>query len=251
MANENRLIEDEEFILRFKNSRFFNLLFDKPEVVLIALCGSRITGVTDEHSDYDITILTTNENCKESDYRLRYNDHDVHWYYHNINHFIYTDQSLPAMNFLCPFLLGLVNESYLIYQNPKYKNVIKYIFSIKNELCEIGGRSLYQKCLNFTQVPIEAGKINKKYYTKFWGHLILISDILNNIEINKELVLAGKRIRYKKISDQQEKLIIEKIKQLKNHILNVPIDIEDVKQEIAQNINLKLSEPEKQIFVSG
>ncbi len=236
MERYSELVNDKEFIKKLKSSRFFNLLFDKPEVLLIVLCGSRITGITDDHSDYDITILTTNEKCKESDYRLRYEEHDVHWYYHNINDFIYTDEKFPAMNSLCPFLLGLTNEDYIIYKNPKYQNVIDYIFSIKKELLEIGGRTLYKKCLNYIQNPIETGVIDKKYYTKFWGHLIFISDILNNISVDKQLVLAGKRIRYKEITKQQEQAMIGKIKQLKDYIKNNPIDVEDTKENIVRNI---------------
>ena len=235
-------MKDKEFILKLKSSRFFNLLLDKPETILIALCGSRITGVTDDHSDYDITILTTNEDCHESDYRLRYNGHDVHWYYHNINDFIYSDLGQPLMNFLCPFLLGFVNSDYIIYQNPKYQKVINYILSKRRELQEIGGRRLYERCLDRIEEPMNSGCIDKKYFTKFWGHLLLISDVLNNKEINKDLVLAGKRIRYKPIAKEQEQLMIEKIKSLKLYIENNPMDIESAKQEIKREINRIVSE---------
>ena len=59
---------------------------------------------------------------------------------------------------------------------------------------------------------------------------------MNNISVDKQLVLAGKRIRYKEITKQQEQAMIGKIKQLKDYIKNNPIDIEDTKENIVRNI---------------
>lgn len=226
-------MSDEEFILKLKSSSFFNLLLDRPDTILIALCGSRITGVVDNHSDYDITILTTNENCEESDYRLRYNEHDVHWYYHNINKFVYTDLSEPAMNFLCPFLLGFITEDYIIYRNPKYEKMIEGICSVKKQLRELGSRMFYKKCKDVIDVPIKDNKIEKKYFSKFWGHLVCMYYVLTNQPINSELVLAAKRMRYKELTPQQEADIIKCVKKTKKYMeTENKLSISELKNEI-------------------
>lgn len=238
MARYDKLANDKEFIESLKNSRFFSLLFDRPEVILVTLCGSRVTGVTDWHSDYDITVLTTSVDCEKSVYRLKYQNHDVHWYYQNINDFVYIDQNnIATMNFLCPFLLGLLSEDYVIYKNPKYEAVINYIFSIKQKLLEIGGVGFYNKCANIVNPIIRDGEIEEKRYTKFIGHLVLISDILNDREVDEELVLAGKRIKYKQITNEQEQAIIEKFKSLKNYVENNPINVEELQKQIVRRIN--------------
>lgn len=227
---------DKEFVTKLQNSAFLNLLFDKPEVILVVLCGSRITGIVDDHSDYDITILTTNENCEESDYRLRYNERDVHWYYHNINKFVYTNLSEPAMNFLCLFLLGFITEDYIIYRNPKYEKMIEGIFSVKKQLRELGARMFYTKCKEIISTPLKDNKIEKKYFSKFWGHLVCMYYALTNQPINAELVLAAKRMRYRELNPQQEVDIIKCVKKVKEYMeFENKLSISELKNEI-QNI---------------
>ena len=227
---------DVDFINKLKRSKFFDLMFDKPEVVLIVLCGSRITGVIDNHSDYDITVLTTNENLEPSDYRLGYNGKEVHWYYQNIYKFVSNDETKPTMFFLCPLLMGCLRSEYVIYTNPKYHEVLDYLLSVQTQLQEIGGRMLYKKCLSYITLPLKDNHIDKKYYTKFWGQLVLASYVLKKEKINKSLVLAAKRIKYKEMTDGVMNSVIERVRILEQYVKTVFFDMEKNIKEINDNI---------------
>ena len=227
---------DIDFINKLKSSKYFNLLFDKPEVILVALCGSRVTGVVDEHSDYDITVLTTSENLSPSDYRLGYSGKEVHWYYQNICDFVSNNKTRLTMFFLCQFLIGCLTPDYIIYANPKYQELVNYLLSIQPQFREIGGRMMYNKCTLYTETPLREGHIDKKYYTKFWGQLVLASYILKKEKIDKSLVLAAKRIKYKEMTDEIMNAVIERVRVLEQYVETVFFDMEKNIKEINDNI---------------
>ena len=60
---------NDEFIADLTNSKFYRMLFDGKDVVMIYIAGSRIYNVLDDRSDYDIVVIT---NKDDQDYPNEY-----------------------------------------------------------------------------------------------------------------------------------------------------------------------------------
>ena len=216
-----------EFIEAFKNTSYYKTLIGSAEIVCIYIGGSMCCGITDERSDYDLVILTLdNEYIDASKYEyLRYKDKKVHWYYRPIEHIVRLDTKDMKAAIGTVILKGFRDEC-IIYKNPKYIDVIDNLYDTKDDISDLGARHLFEIKKEYIDDILAEGKILEKHYSKHLYQLCLASYYLLHNDPDKDFLISLKRIRWQPVSDEYKKLAVDRLKIYKDYIENNPIDFE-------------------------
>ena len=210
---------NDEFIADLTNSKFYRMLFDGKDVVMIYIAGSRIYNVLDDRSDYDIVVITNKDDQDYPKEYLTYKGKKVHWYWRNIDNFIETGQTY-TMRYYGNVLFGYIQDDCIIYKNEAYSDRIKDLFTRKNEIALSGAKLFYASQQQLVESICEKSRIDESDYTKFLGHLCVTSYYVLNEPIDKELVLKAKRIRWQPVTEEDKQKIIQRLLLLKNWIEN-------------------------------
>ena len=217
-----------EFIKAFKNTSYYQRLFDTSEVLGIYLAGSMCTGITDDRSDYDITIITLDgdDYIDASMYEyLIYNGKKVHWYYRSIKH-LFDAKHNYSKAYVGTMLLRNIREDLTIYENPKYSDILHNLYEIKDRSSVAGMYRLFEVQKAYIDEVINEGKVLEKHHTKYLYHLCLASYYLTGEEPDKDFLRVIKRIRWQPVSDEYKNLAVERLKIYKNYIEAYPIDVD-------------------------
>ena len=208
---------NSDFATEFQNSAFYHKLFDDQDVVMIYIAGSRICNVIDERSDYDLIVLTNNEDQDNPSEFLMYKDKKVHWYWRNVDTFIETGGTYP-MRYYGNVLFGYICDDYIIYKNEKYTDRINQLLEHKHEIGLNGAKLFYESQKQLVESICKKSRIDESDYTKFLGHLCVTSYYVLNEPIDASVVLPAKRIRWQPVSDEIKAKIVERLRLLKNFI---------------------------------
>ena len=216
-----------EFIEAFKNTSYYKTLISSAEVVCIYIGGSMCCGITDERSDYDLVILTLdNEYIDASKYEyLRYKDKKVHWYYRPIEHVVRTDTK-DMKSAVGTVILRHLRDECIIYKNPKYIDIIDNLYSAREVIGDLGAYHLFELKKAYIDDILVEGKILEKHYSKHLYQLCLASYYLLRDNPDKDFLRSLKRIRWQPVSDEYKNLAVDRLKIYKNYIDNHPIDFE-------------------------
>lgn len=208
---------NSDFSTEFQNSSFYHKLFDDQDVVMIYIAGSRICNVIDERSDYDLIVLTNNEDQDNPSEFLMYKDKKVHWYWRNVDTFIETGGTYP-MRYYGNVLFGYICDDCIIYKNEKYTDRINQLLEHKHEIGLNGAKLFYESQKQLVESICKKSRIDESDYTKFLGHLCVTSYYVLNEPVDSSVVLPAKRIRWQPVSDEIKAKIVERLRLLKNFI---------------------------------
>lgn len=206
---------NDEFIADLTNSKFYRMLFDGKDVVMIYIAGSRIYNVLDDRSDYDIVVITNNDDQDYPNEYLIYKGKKVHWYWRNIDNFIETGKTY-TMRYYGNVLFSYICEDCIIYKNEKYTDRINQLLERKHEIGLNGAKLFYESQKQLIESICKKSRIDESDYTKFLCHLCVTSYYVLNEPIDKELVLKAKRIRWQPVDEDTKWKIIERLRLLKD-----------------------------------
>ncbi len=215
----------DEVIKKFQKSSYYKFLIDRDDIILIYISGSRITGLEDECSDYDIVILVANgeyDDCSRYVHVRYKNTIGIHWYYHPL------DVYFTTKNNTCTAVIQLRNlcDDVILYKNPKYDIIINKLYQYKDKLSNIQIYSFLNKYKNCVNNIITDGFLKEDYYSKYLYHLCLASYYILNDKPDKEFLKNLKHIYYNKISKKYELLTIKRLKLYRDFIEQNPIDVD-------------------------
>lgn len=169
---------DGQFINDLKASPYFNRILNGHDVIMISLTSSRLIGITDERSDYDLIVITNDAEREEyvSEF-LTYYSNKVHWHYIPIMNLIANENgNLLSCSGEVEFV-GL-SEQKIIYVNPKYLKVINYLIEKKDVVAKVGVYGLVSFHARFISRILRANEIKTEDYCKFIYHLCFASYII-------------------------------------------------------------------------
>ena len=229
-----------EFIKSFKNTSYYQNLLNSAKIVCIYMGGSICSDITDERSDYDIVVLTLDdEYIDASKYEhLEYRDKKVHWYYRPIKHLFATNHN-DIKAYGGTMVMKNLRDDIIVYENPQYQNIVDYLYDIKDKLSDLGMYRLFELKKTYINEVINEGKVLEKHYTKYLYHLCLASYYLLKEEPNKDFLRILKRIRWQPVSDKYKQLAIERLKIFKNYIEAHPIDLDRAFNELYMKLNIQ------------
>lgn len=205
---------NSDFATEFQNSALYHKLFDDQDVVMIYIAGSRICNVVDKRSDYDLIVLTNNEDQDNPSEFLMYKDKKVHWYWRNVDTFIETGGTYP-MRYYGNLLFGYICDDCIIYKNEKYADKIADLLNNKRDIAINGAKLFYNAMKPLVERICEKSRIDEFDYTKYLGHLCVTSYYVLNEPIDCDVVLPAKRIRWQPVSDDTKTKIIDRLRLLK------------------------------------
>lgn len=187
----------DNIIQRFQHHKYFQRIFSiSDDVMLVFLSGSRISGVVDEYSDYDIGVFCPNYQLQDCYQRVQAQTGEViHWYYNNLEtlsgkKFIKEDKNFGLM------LVYFLNNSYVLYVNPKYQKWIDTLMNNKKIIAYHQALIFYKYMLPTIYTLINYQTILPNMYKKNIYQLCLTYYVLLEQPIDIEFLKRIKRIQY-------------------------------------------------------
>lgn len=216
-------MNNSEFIEELKASPYYDRIFKGHNVIAAYIAGSRLAGVTDDRSDYDIVVITADDKSEyyPQEY-LKYKGLKVHWYYESIYKWLFLSKdgtkysSIPS----CFGALLYLNSPQVeyIYINDKYAAVMDYISSVKADLSRTAYYLLYLNLQARIKPIIQQNEIKETDYTKYLYFVCMASYLAYNESVNTEFLKEIKRIRWQPVSDKYKQLAVERIKKYQQYI---------------------------------
>lgn len=207
-----------DLLERFKNHKYFQRIFNiSDDIIIIFLSGSRISGIVDEYSDYDICVFTPHFQMKDCFQRIQANTGEIiHWYYNSIetisgSSFIKEDKNFGLM------LVYFLEQEHILYLNPTYKNWINCILKNKIEIARHQAMIFYKYMLPTIYTFINYEFIPTNMYKKNIYQLCLTYYILLNKPIETEFLKRIKRIRYQEVQNNDVLKAYNMILELHNY----------------------------------
>ena len=216
----------KEFIEKFQKTSFFQEILQEREVIAILLLGSRIVGVIDEESDYDLVALVPNGSYQDvgKEKYLRYKDKKVHWYYTPITEW-YKQQENGVLVYLCPLQFYNLTEDFILYKNPKWEKHINFLLNKKKQISDLAARALHFYYNGYIQEIIATNTIKEKDHSKFLYHLSVASYFLLDEPLDIEFLKKIKRIRWQPVEDKYKEQAIIRLNKMQTYIQNNPINL--------------------------
>lgn len=214
----------QKFIEEFRQTPYYAALIAPENVIAIFVAGSRACGTNDERSDYDLQILTADDNDEFDDVGkrcyLRWNGVYVHWYITSISLWAkpghYTLTLYGALN-----AIMLARPEAVIYENPKYPDALSLLRNYVAEIYDAAVYSFYRWAEEYINDILSAGEIPERLYSKKIYHLCLSSYLLTGDEPDVEFLRKIKRIRWQPVSDEHKQLAIRRLQKLKDNVVGV------------------------------
>lgn len=235
------VVSNSQFITDLKVSKYYQRMFLKYDVIMIYLAGSNLAGVTDDRSDYDLIVITTDSpNLESPNECLKYEDIKVHWYYRNIADFIKDYQNKSVLEIVGNVIFSNISEETIVYKNENYLKIIDFLFDNKDEISKLGALNIYTSLNNYVNSILEGEEIKEQHYSKLLYHLCYASYVLTQEEKDIEFLKSIKRIRWQPVSDDYKNKAVKRLKLSKEYVENIKIDIEASIQEIKQQLKIIL-----------
>ena len=230
----------EQFMNDIKASPYFERIVGGHDVIMVSLTGSRLIDITDERSDFDL-IVVTNDNEREeyvSEY-LKYYSKKVHWHYVPVTKIIANeDGNLLTCNGEVEFI-GL-EASKILYVNPKYLKVVSFLLESKATIATVGAYGLVRFHNELIDRILAANEIKPESYCKYIYHLCFASYVLLSEEPQASFLTAIKRIRWKPVSDEYKALAVERIRLLRDYVAEHPLDLNEIIRTFNEHVSAML-----------
>lgn len=157
-----------KFISDFTSSSYYKqIITTYPEVVAAYIGGSRVYGLENEHSDYDITVIVNEDSAFYNpigQHYLTYKGTTVHWYFLTVNQLLSEDY-IDIYEYLGRLTLCQVNKNNtFIYKNPKYENLLTFLLVKCDTLAKIWSTRIFQESPQKIEKLIKA--VNQEYTSK-------------------------------------------------------------------------------------
>ena len=207
-----------DFITDLKQSKYYNNILDKHDVIMLYVSGSRIIDVTDERSDYDLIAVVNESEVVESEEFLIYNGVKVHWYYIPLSEFI-AQKGNHSLRCYGAVLFANIRDEVVVYINPAHEALSNFLITTKNIIACNGMKNFCDRQARLIQSVVEAGEVLPEHYTKILGHLCVTSMAATGERISDEtrnFLREIKRIRWQPVSDEAKKWCVERLKLLKH-----------------------------------
>ena len=202
----------------FKESEYYKRIFKNHKVVILYVSGSRLCGITDERSDYDL-IAIVDEDIQETNPNefIMYEDSiKIHWYYRSFKTFKDLSVNGTNLNIIGGIQFRNLNSDAILYQNEEYESQINELLSEKETISNNSCKALYNRLSKLVDDIISDNAISEKNYTKMIYHLCVASYYLNGDEPDISFLKKIKRIRWQPVSDEYKILAVERLKILKS-----------------------------------
>lgn len=223
----NNLIE------RFQQHKYFQRIFNiQDDIIMIFLSGSRISGIIDEYSDYDIGVFCPNYQLQDCYQRVQAASGEViHWYYNNLEtlsgkHFVKEDKNFGLM------LVYFLEKSFVLYTNPKYDNWISTLFENRETIAKHQALLFYKYSLPTIYDLINHKTILPQKYKKNIYQLCLAYNILLNKPIDSDFLIRIKRISHQAPDSNDISKAYEIIMQLHNYCQSLDYNYEQESQKL-------------------
>ena len=204
----------------FKESEYYQRIFKNHKVVLLYISGSRLCGITDERSDYDLISIVDEDNPEMCPNEfIMYDDSiKIHWYYISFKTFKDLSVNGTNLNIVGGIQFRNINSDTILYQNKEYESQINELLSEKEIISNNSCKALYHRLEKLVDDIISDNAISEKNYTKMIYHLCLASYYLVGDEPDIEFLKKIKRIRWQPVSDEYKDLAVKRLKILKDKI---------------------------------
>ena len=202
----------------FKESEYYQRIFKNHKVVILYVSGSRLCGITDERSDYDL-IAIVDEDIQETNPNefIMYEDSiKIHWYYRSLKTFKDLSVNGTNLNIIGGIQFRNLNSDTILYKNKEYESQINELLSEKNVISNNSCKAIYNRLKELVDSIISDNAISEKNHTKMIYHLCLASYYLNGDEPDISFLKKIKRIRWQPVSDEYKILAVERLKILKS-----------------------------------
>ena len=204
----------------FKESEYYQRIFKNHKVVVLYVSGSRLYGVTDERSDYDLIAIVDEDNPEMCPNEfIMYDDSiKIHWYYRSLKTFKDLSVNGTNLNIVGGIQFRNINSDTILYQNEEYESQINELLLEKEIISNNSCKALYHRLEKLVDDIISDNAISEKNYTKMIYHLCLASYYLVGDEPDIEFLKKIKRIRWQPVSDEYKDLAVKRLKILKDKI---------------------------------
>ena len=215
----------KEILTKIKESKFWNILMSKHDVLLMHIIGSNLTGLLDEKSDLDILVICSDisQNHWEDVYRFDYKGCPVHLCYHQISSYLQVTPCIQ-LNQLHGVTCQYLKKDHFIYIKPGCEKLVDKLLEMQKELSIVGcnyfiycGKDLIHEWMN-TQL------LDDSKYCKWLHHILLCWDILENANTDVSFLTRIKRIKYTGISEEDRSRCIEKLKYVSDYLTTLNIE---------------------------
>ena len=226
-----------EFIQDLKNSPFLNRILDGHNVIMVCMYGSRLLDLTDNISDYDLLVITDdNEEPSYPEEYLTYEGVKVHWYYKPLASII--DSRRKTFSYFGTMQLVFLTEDKIIYENPAFARVIKFLKDRKETIGLINAFNLVNAKRELIDSILEEGTIAEHNYTKFLYHLCYTSYYLHGEEPDREFLIEIKRICEMPVREEYIGLAVARLAMLRDFVVNSPFDVDNAIAELDSEVQM-------------
>lgn len=209
----------QEFIEAFRQTSYYRQIIEREGIVAVLIGGSRALGLADERSDYDLTVITMGGEYEDvsKKYYLTWRGVKVHWYIIPI-HELTKWSKYDLLRYCGINALRCYRPELVIYENPKYADVLQAIYDHRDEISNIGIYHFYYHEKSHIDRILDAGEILECHYSKRIYHLCFSSYLITGDEIDKDFLRSIKRIRWQPVSEEYKRLAVERLRKLKECI---------------------------------
>lgn len=202
----------------FKESEYYKRIFKNHKIVLLYISGSRLYGIIDERSDYDLIAIVDEDipETRPNEFIMYEDSIKIHWYYRSLKTFKDLSVNGTNLNIVGGIQLRNLNSDTILYQNEKYEYQINELLSEKETISNNSCKALYNRLSKLVDDIISDNAIVEKNYTKMIYHLCVASYYLNGDEPDISFLKRIKRIRWQPVSDEYKTLAVERLKILKS-----------------------------------
>ena len=201
---------DDSVIRGLLNSDILKFICNNQKVLAIVLVGSRSIEVIDQWSDYDLLVITDDNDV------YRNNKLDYYIVYDNKVSIHYSQYSKNLL-----FKPKRILDWSIFWQLPQEKyiavwdlNFVEQLKKSVNEKAAAGCIDFYNNVYKSTINQVLEG--NELPQTKLLYHLCVVSHFLDKTELNYKLLNELKRIKYIEVSEECRSYCIERIQLVKN-----------------------------------
>ena len=214
----------DQVLEELKQSKFYKLLFDAngDKILCVYVGGSRVYGLGDETSDYDIIVVTRNYHELNHGLYMTYDlPEDKHikieWFYNSLKSF--TEEAKMKHQAFQQFEMNFINDEHILYKseyagdflNLREKNTINGI--------DRGLRSIYLLLKEKYIDNLLADREDKlPIKTKYLYHLCVGYHYFMHTPMNKPYILAVKDTEYKDLPPEIKNYVLNCIRTLGKYI---------------------------------
>lgn len=206
----------QAFIEAFRQTSCYRAIVQQENVVTVFIGGSRACDIVDERSDYDLQVITTGGEYEDvsKKYYLTWRGVKVHWYIIPIPELTKWG-SYNLMRYGGINALRCYSSRVVVYENPKYADVLQAICDHRDEISNIGIYHFYYHAKSYIDRILDVGEILECHHSKRIYHLCFSSYLITGDEIDKDFLRSIKRIRWQPVPEEYKRLAVDRLRKLK------------------------------------